>query len=51
MKREPYNKKINRVCKKCGFGSIPKQLSNPLTKFDLEMHMHSHNGEKIANRN
>ena len=46
MKREPYNKKINQICKMCGFGSIPKQLSSPLTKFDLQMHMYSHDGAK-----
>ncbi len=50
MKREPYNTKINQICKICGFGSKPKELSNPLTKFDLQQHIHSH-GEKNANRN
>ena len=45
-KKEPFNTKIGQVCKVCGFGSNPKALSSPLTKFDLKIHMYSHDAEK-----
>ncbi len=44
--KEPFNTKVGQICKICWFGSNPKQLSNPLTKFDLQMHMYSHDGVK-----
>jgi hypothetical protein len=44
--KEPFNKKIGQVCNECGFGSNPKALSSPLTKFDLQIHMYSHLEEK-----
>lgn len=37
-----FNTKINKICKICGFGSNPKELSAPLSKIDLSLHMHSH---------
>ena len=40
--KEPFNTKIGQICEVCEFGSKPKALSSPLTKFDLKIHMYSH---------
>jgi len=41
-----FNTKINKICKICGFGSNPKELSAPLSKIDLSLHMYAHDSKK-----
>ncbi len=49
-KKEPFNTKVGQVCEECGFGSNPKELSSPLTKFDLKIHMYSHDYENMRGK-
>jgi len=46
-KTDPFNTKVGQICKICGFGSNPRDISSPMSKQDLEMHMPSHDSEKI----
>jgi len=49
-KIEPFNTKVGQICNECGFGSNPKELSSPLTKFDLKIHMYSHDNDHMRGK-